>query len=75
MKPRRAMHPAVNAVTGSIAGLAGQIASIFIIANNPELLPIAVAVGAGITGALSGIGNAVRSSENPWVRGLLGWVG
>jgi len=75
MKPRRAIHPAASVATGGIAGLAGQAASLLIIAHSPELAPIAVAVGASVTAALSGVGNAVRSSENPWIRGLLGWVG
>ena len=72
---REAISPTASGGRGSVSGAAGSAAATMIVASYPEMLPFAWMVGAAVTGVLSGLGNAARSSPNPWISGLLSWIG
>ena len=73
-KAREAIKPLANTGVTSIAAFIGQLTTFLIVANNPELAPVALLLGTGITGALGGIGNHARTMGG-WAKRIFGWIG
>lgn len=58
---REASTPGRAVTQGTVAAAIGQAVSLSIVSSNPELLPMAGAIGTAVTGVLGGIGTAARN--------------
>lgn len=71
---RVAQGPVRDGAQSTVSGAIGNAVSTSIIASNPELVPFAWMLGAGITGVLGGLGNWSRT-RGGLPKAFFGWIG